>query len=157
MVGKPKARLKPMATLTPKQQNERRLARRLGFKDEFAYRRFIQRHRSFDESDPRYLRKGMRAEARASEIKRLKRVNSRIGSSAKIILRKANILLYGDTEKVSPARFWDSFGNQIKEALASPETSERDKAALRRLANRIHKQMSVPDWMKPGEQMTLFE
>jgi hypothetical protein len=146
-----------MATLTPRQQNERRLARRLGFKDEFAYRRFIKKHQSFDESDPRYLRKGMKGRNRESEIKRIKRVDKRIGSSAKVILRKANILLYGDTEEISPARFWDSFGNQIQEALASPETSERDKLALRRLAGKIHKQMSVPDWMKPGDQLTLFE
>lgn len=156
MARKVKRPLRPMSTLNTRQQNERRFARRLGFTNEYAYRRWVNKYSSLPESDPRYFRTSLRGHDRESEIKRLKRIIKKTHTPARDTVRKARTIVYS-IEKMSAFAFLDRYRQQIQDILEDPATTAYDKRILRNLLKQLNtRSHEMPEALKPGEQGELF-
>lgn len=156
MVRKASPKLKPMRELNSRQQNERRLARKLGLGNEFRYRRWVKKHASLPESDPAYFRTSLRGNARVAEISRLKRISKSRVSPAKQLRRKMQYLVQ-ESGKWSAFSFSDKYLEIIMRLLQSPETSEYDKKILRSMIQKLNSKIgTIPENMTPGKQGELF-
>jgi pantothenate kinase len=143
--------LKRMADLNSRELNERRFAKRLGFRDERAYRAWVKKYSSLPESDPRYFRTSLRGNAREAEIKRLKKIVKQTLTPAKEIRRKANILVY-QLEKFSAFSFLDRYLDAINKLLRDGSTSSYDKQLLRDLLKKLNSDIES----EPVEEGKLF-
>lgn len=130
--------------------------RKLGFRNEAAYERWVEKYSALPESDPRHYRKDLPIPAREAEIRRIKRIAKRTVTPAKEIRRKANVLVY-DLGKMSAFSFTDRYLKQIKQMLQDPTTSRYDRQILRDIVRKLEDRMhELPEALRPGEQGELF-
>lgn len=158
MAKKAKRPLRPIHTLSSRQVRERRFARKAGFKDEYAYRRWVKANRQRDESDPAYFQQIYKTEeARLNEIRRVKKVLKRKRTPANDVVWKANLLVdNGKSFGMSPFVFMEKYRYVIERVLKDPSTTATEKRKLRALQKKMSQGMRVREGLTPGEQGELF-
>lgn len=156
MAKRPKRRLRPIADLSKRQQSERRFARKAGFKDEYALRRWKKKHTELPDSDPRHLRFNTRkAEDKILEIKRVKKVTARTRTPSKAIKFKYDLLVKNKA-KMSPWLFEQKYRDSINQLLKDVDTTKYDKQILRQMLKDMKEGQHVPEALLPGKQGELF-
>jgi hypothetical protein len=145
-----------MADLSQRQKNERRFARRAGFKNEYELRRWVKKQSSIPESDPRYYKRiyTLRKDQLA-EIQRVKKVIRKTRTPSKAVNWKYNLLVK-EKKLMSPWSFEQKYNETIAQLLRDSSTTDYEKRQLRRIAKELKQGQHVPEALQPGEQGELF-
>jgi len=143
---KPRKRLTPMGQLSAARQRERRLARSAGFKDEYAYRRWLTRNDAYGERDYKKLDRSLRGARRVDRIREIRRAESREHRlrPAMELLRKYDALVINDGW--SHLAFWQRYRIEIEHIIATTKRNSTDGAAMRRLRRELHAGFLLDDY-----------
>lgn len=133
--------LRPIAELSSRQRNERRLARAAGFRDEYTFRRWVNKWSAVDPRDPRYYDKSARLKQadKLIEIARSKRMIKRYETPAKEILRKYKGLVLNNGW--SHLTFWLQYRLQIDEIINNNTAASTEGRSMRRLRRELRYEM----------------
>lgn len=148
MAGKSRRKLRPIATLSRKQQERRRFARSLGMKDEHQLNRLVKKLRALPESDKRHLRAGIPRDKMDAQIKRAYKRDRKTFSPWREIKEKKKILV-DDLKMMSSFTFYEQYKKQLDAALHSPSTSDYGKKQIRQLQHELERNSTIRSDLAP--------
>ena len=157
MARKPALPLTPIKDLTPEQAAKRRLARKLGFRNEYRFDSWIRRMEALPESDPRFLHPDIK-HTDFVRLNRIKRVDSKFRTPAHRLVEKKRILVDdGDTRNhMSSFAFLDRYLEQIQQLLRDPNTSDYRKRQLRKMQRDLQNAIKHSGDLGEARQLDLW-
>lgn len=149
-------KLRPIQKLSKRRAEKRRLARKLGFRDEYQFERWIDKHRNLPESDIRHLRKGI-ADDDFIQLNRIRQISKRYKTPAQRLIEKKKILVdtAGVKQHMSAFAFQDRYIEQLLALLKDPGTTEYRRRQLRKIKRDLDAAINAGDIGRP-RQLDLF-
>lgn len=143
-------KVRPISELSDEEKAERRLARKLGFKNEDTFRAWRNRMRNLPVEDNRHLA-GHIADDNFTELNRLRKLDKRSMTPAREMLRKFDVLVVNNNASVhmSAFAFEDRYREAIQALLADPRLSDYRKRQLRAMQRDLGRRMQAGD-ITPG-------
>lgn len=138
--------LTPISQLSPSQRRERQTARKAGFKDEYAYRRWLARNAEYGPADYKKLDRSLRGDARIDRIREIRRAERRERETrpAREILRKYQVLVIDDDW--SHLAFWQRYRIEINHIIDTTGPSTVDNRFMRRLRRELFANFLIQDY-----------